>query len=99
MLNRRVCRPSLKIRRRSWIKNELSHPTLWHGRNSDKAARLRTLARRVELYRIAWRGDVETPIRMNEARAIAARAMLGLPPAVAATPAADVTEEIATLSI
>lgn len=53
----------------------------------------------MELYRIAWRGDVETPIRMNEARAIAARAMLGLPPAVAATPAADVTEEIATLSI
>ena len=41
-----------------WIKNELSHPTLWHGRNSDKTARLRTLARRVELYRIAWRGDV-----------------------------------------
>ena len=31
---------------------------------------------------------------------VAARAMLGLPPAVvAATPAADVTEEIATLSL
>ena len=79
-----------------WIKNELSHPTLWHGRNSDKAARLRTLARRVELYRIAWRGDVETPIRINEADAIAARAMLGLPPAI---PADEVANEIATLSL
>ena len=69
-----------------WIKNELYHgassPAIpWP--DSDKAARLRTLARRVELYCIAWRGDVETPIRTNEAHVVAARAMLGLPPAVA----------------
>ena len=64
-------------------------------------ARLEALAWRVDLYLIAWRGDVETPIRMNEALRVAARAMLGLPPAVvAATPAAaDVIEEIATLSL
>ena len=53
----------------------------------------------MELYCIAWRGDVEVVIRMNEARMDAARAMLGLPPAVAATPAADITDEIATLLI
>ena len=50
----------------------------------------------MELYCIAWRGDVETPIRMNEARANAARAMLGLPPAI---PADEVADEIATLSL
>ena len=40
-----------------------------------------------------------SPIRTNEAHVVAARAMLGLPPAVAATPAADITDEIATLLI
>ena len=63
-----------------WIKNELSEllPRLlprpfnysYHGIDSDKAARLRTLARRVELYCIAWRGDVEVVIRQNEAHTL-----------------------------
>ena len=75
-----------------WIKNELYHPF----KDLKKTARLRTLARRVDLYCIAWRGDVETSIRMNEAHAVAARAMLGLPPAVAAD---EIADEIATLSI
>ena len=59
-------------------------------------ARLEALAWRVDLYLIAWRGDVETPIRMNEALRVAARAMLGLPPAISAD---EIAEEIATLSL
>ena len=90
---RRVDGGSVPRRSFAWLISARS-PTV--GRNSDKAARLRTLARRVELYRIAWRGDVETPIRINEADAIAARAMLGLPPAI---PADEVANEIATLSL
>ena len=90
-LRRRVA--LLWLRRcQRWIKNELYHPF----KDLKKTARLRALARRVELYCIAWRGDVETSIRINEADAIAARAMLGLPPA---TPADELADEIATLSI